>query len=164
MTKEKAIEIVEEAFETWKSEFGEGDWEKEDEALNMAISALKQMPETTTNNDEPIYINYPIITCDDTISRADAQTEIMMSKSIVAFDRDLWIKTKDAVQILRELPSVQPSRKGHWIKVTNGRGGHECNLCHEYAPSYQDGDEYLTRYCPNCGADMRGDTDARSSN
>ena len=55
--------------------------------------------------------------CNDAIDRADAQTEIMMSKSIVAFDRDLWIKTKDAIQILRALPSVQPSRKGHWIEL-----------------------------------------------
>ena len=48
--------------------------------------------------------------CEDAISRADAQTEIMMSKSITAFDRDLWIRTKDAVQIIRELPAVTPSR------------------------------------------------------
>ena len=56
---------------------------------------------------------------------------------------------------LDELPSVQPKPKtGHWIKVTNGRGGHECDLCHEYAPSYQSGEEHLTNYCPNCGAKM----------
>ena len=58
---------------------------------------------------------------------------------------------------LNELPPVEPSRrKGHWIEVTNGRGGHECDKCHGYAPSYQDGSEYLTDFCPNCGADMRG--------
>jgi hypothetical protein len=49
----------------------------------------------------------------------------------------------------------QEPKTGHWIEVTNGRGGHECDLCHEYAPSYKDGDEWLTKYCPNCGADMR---------
>ena len=54
-----------------------------------------------------------------------------------------------AIQALEAEPKT-----GHWIEVTNGRGGHECDLCHEYAPSYQDGDEYLTKYCPNCGAEM----------
>ena len=48
----------------------------------------------------------------------------------------------------------QEPKTGHWIEVTNGRGGHECDICHKYAPSYQDGDEYLTNYCPNCGAKM----------
>jgi len=54
------------------------------------------------------------------------------------------------------LPSAE-QKKGEWIPVTNGRGGHECNLCHNYAPSYQTGDEWLTYFCPNCGANMRGE-------
>ena len=50
----------------------------------------------------------------------------------------------------------QPERKrGKWIPVTNGRGGFECDQCHNYAPSYQDGVEWLSGFCPNCGADMR---------
>lgn len=49
---------------------------------------------------------------------------------------------------------IQTIKTGHWIEVTNGRGGHECDICHDYAPSYQSGDEYLTIYCPNCGAKM----------
>lgn len=57
---------------------------------------------------------------------------------------------------LFSLPSVNPQepKSGHWIAVTNGRGGHECSLCHEYASSYKDGDERLTKYCPSCGAKM----------
>jgi len=47
--------------------------------------------------------------------------------------------------------------KGKWIEVTNGRGGHECSNCHAYAPSYMSGDEHLSDFCPNCGADMRGE-------
>ena len=61
--------------------------------------------------------------------------------------------------ILRNLPSADSERKkGHWVPVTNGRGGFECDQCHNYATSYQNGDEYLSYYCPNCGAEMtRGD-------
>ena len=50
-------------------------------------------------------------------------------------------------------------KRGKWIPVTNGRGGHECNLCHDYAPSWQTGEERLTNFCPECGADMRGEQD-----
>ena len=59
---------------------------------------------------------------------------------------------------LNELPAIQ-QKKGRWIPVTNGRGGHECDQCHEYAPSYQSGEEHLSDFCPNCGADMRGEQD-----
>lgn len=62
---------------------------------------------------------------------------------------------------LKVLPSVQPQRKpGQWIPVTNGRGGHECSLCHSYALSFQTGDEWLTDYCPTCGAYMGDEHDA----
>ena len=57
----------------------------------------------------------------------------------------------------------EPERKaGKWIPVTNGRGGNECNVCHRYAPSYQSGEEHLSDFCPNCGADMRGESDVES--
>ena len=60
---------------------------------------------------------------------------------------------------LEALPAadVQPVKHGKWIPVTNGRGGNECNQCHAYAPSYQNGSEYKTKYCPNCGAKMDGE-------
>lgn len=59
------------------------------------------------------------------------------------------IALKMAIKALEQEPKT-----GHWIEVTNGRGGHECNICHEYAPSYRNGDDHLTKYCPNCGAKM----------
>lgn len=46
-----------------------------------------------------------------------------------------------------------------WIPVKNGRGGNECSNCHEYAPSFMDGSEHLTNYCPNCGKKMEKDKD-----
>ena len=49
---------------------------------------------------------------------------------------------------------VEPVKHGQWIPVTNGRGGFECSICHNYAPSYQDGVEWLSLYCPHCGAKM----------
>lgn len=64
-----------------------------------------------------------------------------------------------ATAVVRDMPELDvPDRKvGKWIPVTNGRGGHECKLCHTYAPSFQTGDEWLTDYCGNCGARMEGE-------
>jgi len=45
-------------------------------------------------------------------------------------------------------------KKGKWIPITNGRMGFECNQCRNYAPSYQNGVEWLSDFCPNCGARM----------
>ena len=67
----------------------------------------------------------------------------------------------DPVNILTEvrdrikaIPAADVRPVGKWIAVTNGRGGHECGVCHDYAPSFQDGSERLSNYCPNCGAAM----------
>lgn len=71
----------------------------------------------------------------------------------------MWSSSQGGLVIwLKEQRAEQPKR-GKWIAVTNGRGGSECSLCHEYAPSYKSGDEHLTNFCPNCGADMRGESD-----
>ena len=60
------------------------------------------------------------------------------------------------IQSVKQMDAAQPEwKRGTWIPVTNGRGGHECSLCHTYAPSFQTGDEWLTDYCPTCGACMQ---------
>ena len=62
-----------------------------------------------------------------------------------------------AIEELEDLPSVQP-RTGKW-RYRNGKPAtigmsysvicSECNLW----------SEYCTNFCPNCGADMRGEHD-----
>ena len=94
--------------------------------------------------------------CEDAISRAEAQTEIMMSKSITAFDRDLWIRTKDAVHILRELPSVT-QKYGKWILLDEcANSGYYCSNCQKKL--VKEGWSQTVKkikYCPNCGAKMQ---------
>ena len=77
---------------------------------------------------------------------------------------------------ISELPSAQPERKkGRWIPVDSysAFGGDEatwiahgnpvafyyCSECKEQAYAGEDGEPLLTAYCPNCGADMRGEQD-----
>ncbi len=82
----------------------------------------------------------------------------------ISEDGTLKVNVSDASKVKRVMVWGEesgglyyPDRpKGEWIEVTNGRGGHECSNCYAYAPSYMSGDEHLSDFCPNCGADMRG--------
>ena len=49
---------------------------------------------------------------------------------------------------------VVESKRGEWIKLpSNGIGNTaECSVCHDSVYGYESCD-----FCPNCGADMRGD-------
>ena len=54
----------------------------------------------------------------------------------------------DLIDRIHDLPSAQPERKkGEWIDDN-------CSECGQYV---YHGD--MRRYCPRCGADMRGDED-----
>ena len=61
-----------------------------------------------------------------------------------------WL-TEDAKEILEDvltqLPSAQPERKGKWLNVSMDYG--ECSECGHYG--------ITTNFCPVCGADMRGE-------
>lgn len=103
-------------------------------AMMMAIKALKQED------------------CEDAISRQAVLAVIKNNWNEFPDDYDFMQESINAIEALQ--PVTPQPKSGHWIAVTNGRGGHECSLCHEYASSYKDGDERLTKYCPSCGAKM----------
>lgn len=83
------------------------------------------------------------------------------------YDEKLYEKIMQILdRRIKQLPSAQPSAhqermRGRWVPVTNGRGGYECDQCHNYAPSYQDGVEWLSDFCPNCGAKMDEEIEGR---
>ena len=62
----------------------------------------------------------------------------------------------DAIEdVLENLPSAQPRKKGKWIDKSDDIDGawNYCSVCGEQAIDLYD-------FCPNCGADMReGDSD-----
>ena len=67
-----------------------------------------------------------------------------------------WVDRKDVFEAIDSLPSAQPQRtKGRWIDVTKTGGAElwKCSECGELELE----DSY---FCPNCGADMRGDNNA----
>lgn len=64
--------------------------------------------------------------------------------------------TKVIRNTVEELKAEQ--RKGEWIETSEGT---MCSNCHKYP--YDDGEYHIANwhsdYCPNCGADMRGEED-----
>ena len=71
---------------------------------------------------------------------------------------------------LRLLPSAEPERKkGKWIdeKINSYTSRTYCSECGSSAPFVYESDDYYgnhahgetakTKFCPNCGADMRGE-------
>ena len=89
-------------------------------------------------------------------------------------DNDL-IRRKDAIartnqlchgyeveEWLKAIPAVEPKR-GEWAtEYDNGERMYRCLVCNRrmYADRYDDAVGTLGyRYCPYCGADMRGESD-----
>lgn len=90
----------------------------------------------------------------DLISRQAAIDELDKGAWGVEWDKAL------AKAMIESLPSAQPERiKGHWIDavIPNDSGGLPvivCDKCNTFFP-LQFGASH--NFCPNCGADMRGE-------
>ena len=98
--------------------------------------------------------NIPPVTpqpCENAISREKVMMELDKYLAGVEYEKGID-------RIIAELPSVTPQRpKGHWIEERNDYGeiqGWHCDKCYEDSG-------FTTKckwdFCPNCGADMRGD-------
>lgn len=67
---------------------------------------------------------------------------------------------------LEQLPAAQPERKkGHWIEVNDyyNRISGKCSACGWESHLYED-DVVGMNFCPNCGADMRGEQNGQQKN
>ena len=115
----------------------------------------------------------------DTINRQAAIDAILHNQEVYSnnFGNDPIDKYTIAIidndaQTIAQLPSAQPERKtGKWIKMSDADGEYyACSLCGEELPRYSCemptwDNPYphkrsidKTGYCPNCGADVRGET------
>lgn len=107
----------------------------EEQALVMAIDALKQPVATD-------------ICVGDTISRQAVIDEI---KSVYEWHDTVTMER--LIEHLNNLPPIQPERKkGEW---SDGYRWQRCSLCKQTGKK-------SWNYCPNCGADMRGEKDERT--
>ena len=96
----------------------------------------------------------------DLISRQAAIDEI---KEIYEWHDNV---TKERIiEHFKQLPSAQPERKTGQLKYESAYNWFRCNVCRKIYPSefmqYFDSCQYQPgfNFCPNCGADMRGERD-----
>lgn len=110
--------------------------------------------------------------CDDAVNRQEAIDKIKKRLFETAFN-NVGIKQNidetlvDVVENrlenwFNELPSAEPERlKGKWA-YDNGLKQFFCDQCGEPSLTYDDIYIYsmdFTNFCPNCGADMRGEAE-----
>ena len=128
MTREEAIEKL----ELLRQKVDEDTYR----ALIMGIKALEQEP------------------CDDAISREAVLKRIAQ----FSVEEGSSVRCQPLYSDVNNMPSVQPSRKGQWIKERPWLKVH-CSECGKDAIGNHGFDALKTYFCPYCGADMRGDTD-----
>ena len=94
------------------------------------------------------------------MSRTDAIDELcrlasdlpqMMIDTVPQPQKDRFVR---AIKV--GVNSLKAERTGHWIK-SNPLMLSECSECGNKAFGHHGFDEVLTDFCPNCGADMRGE-------
>jgi len=99
---------------------------------------------------------------DDLLSRC----QYVLNHGLAKADGTHPIDVETLLEVVKNLPSAQPERKkGRWID--DGKGLYMCSSCgklwmHWWAsvvPPNQMCKEL--RYCPSCGADMRGEQDEK---
>lgn len=107
------------------------------------------------------------IDCDDAISRAELYKAIdswdkfgytetgCFVRLTKEFDEKYvgYVHLEDVITAIQGMPSVQPSRKGHWIDYSD-EGYVECPFC-EHATNCE-GNIAELHYCFWCGASMEG--------
>ena len=94
----------------------------------------------------------------DLIRRGDALKALLKVPCKIDSDNYAWIRLSDAFGTVDEdVPSAEPERKrGEWIPVESQTVNGRCSVC-GYESHLYENDVYGEHFCPNCGADLRGE-------
>lgn len=131
----------------------------DDDSKDTAVRVLEQLPsaQPTQTNAHPTQFN--ALDCVSREEVLDAIDKYILRKpeGCVEVKELLKLITKVYHMPIYRIPSAHPQRKkGKWI---DGKGnvkivgyGAYCSCCKRES-------EYVTNYCPSCGADMRGESE-----
>ena len=125
----------------------------EEQALVMAIDALKQPVATDTNVGDTISRQQAIDALDFEIVHITAYCDGKnVGNPLAQYNKGL----EDGKKAIEALPPAQPEPKeGHWIEEKIYRDVIECN-CSECGQLMTTAASVRMNYCPNCGAKMKG--------
>ena len=141
----------------WIKAFLENGHKESAADARLIQDGIIQLPSTQPVDKD---INVPT---NDYISRQAAIDAVYKCADIFAGDMPVMVVKADAYEALAQLPSAQPERKrGKWNFI--GDNMFECTSCGVVYTTRQlnglrnyDTDPYAPKFCPNCGADMRGE-------
>ena len=148
MTRAEAIINL----KTMKEHTLPGNW-YEDEALDMAISALEQTTPMSTF-DIAKQFGIKLEPCEDAVSRDAAKEMINDIRDCISVEGYWAIQER-----LKKLPSVTVRQTGEWIEKDGYDGDvyYDCSVCGESWTTIEGTPwDNGMNFCPNCGADMRG--------
>ena len=78
-------------------------------------------------------------------------------RALVQLHEETGVKTAQAIRVVREMPEadVVEHKKGKWISRKNELKNKDWWTCSECQGRF----DYEWKFCPNCGADMREESD-----
>lgn len=97
--------------------------------------------------------------CEDAVSRLEIIRNLHKYFK-EGFEQDKWWNSGHVIHAIMDAPSVTPKqRTGKWIRLDMHAhlADHKCTACEQecYVPTCMG--EPMYAFCPNCGADMRGE-------
>lgn len=99
------------------------------------------------------------------MTRGEALKKMQAVKSYMTSGNPIWSVTEigEAFDMAIEALEQPERKKGKWIQKSKPMEfctawWYECSECGDKPPRDRYGNpDYLSNYCPNCGADMRGE-------
>ena len=116
---------------------------------DMCIAKIKELPVT--------YDAETVQRCIEVVS--NAPTVDMTKQEVLNYldnvlhpivSPDNWNVYSELHDMIEELPSTDPVRHGKWREYPSADGLNQCSVCGVLRFGN-------SNYCPNCGADMRGE-------
>ena len=94
------------------------------------------------------------------------EIEIIEAIESMGYDRTAYPREKVSAVISMAIEALKDRPQGEWIEATGMmppefHGHHYCSECGNFAnmePPFGNRED-LSKFCPKCGADMRGGTD-----